>query len=133
MKYLLDVSILVAWGWMTHDHYQIVDRWFARELKKESALFLTSSITELGFVRVSGQRSEGKITTQEASEMLQKMLQKLAPFHRFLADDLPMGHWPTWCKNASQTTDAHLLLLAEKHGTQLVTLDRKIPGALLIA
>ena len=133
MKYLLDVNVLVAWGWMNHDHNSIVSHWLTREHKKEHVLFLTSPITELGFVRISGQRSEGRISPQAASKEFHKMLRGLAPSHRFLPDDLQIEHWPSWCKTASQTTDAHLLLLAKKHGAQLVTLDRKIPGAFLIS
>jgi predicted nucleic acid-binding protein len=131
MKYLLDVSTLVAWGWIDHDYYSIVDHWVARESKKEHVLFLTSPIAELGFVRISMQRDKS-ISLQEATKMLHKILHALAPSHRFLPDDLAIGNWPSWCTNASQTTDAHLLLLAKKHGAQLATLDRKIPGAFLI-
>lgn len=72
------------------------------------------------------------MTPENATQELHKMLRGLAPSHRFLADDLPAGSWPTWCGTASQTTDAHLLLLAKKHGAQLATLDRKIPRAFLI-
>ena len=132
MKYLLDVSVLVAWGLMEHNHNSIVSSWLMHERKKEHVLFLTSPITELGFVRIIDQLTKGEIATQEATKILQKMLQCLAPSHRFLPDDLPMGHWPDWCKTASRTTDAHLLLLAKKHGATLATLDKGIPGAFLV-
>ncbi len=70
MKYLLDVSTLVAWGWVDHHYYSIVDRWFAHEFKKGHALFLTSSITELGFVRVSGQRNESGPFNREVQQRI---------------------------------------------------------------
>lgn len=57
----------------------------------------------------------------------------LGPKHRFLPDDLSSTQpFPTWCKNAKHTTDAHLLALAEKHHLQLATLDTGIPGAFII-
>jgi hypothetical protein len=60
------------------------------------------------------------------------MLASLGPAHCFLPDDLPATEWPTWCKGASQTTDAHLQALAAAHGAQLATLDTSIPGAFVI-
>lgn len=131
-KYLLDVSVLVAWGWREHDHYQTIDHWIAREYNKQHVLFLTCSITELGFVRVSEQISKGATPIRETTSILHKMLRELAPCHHYIADDFPVKEWPAWCQCASQTTDAHLLLLAKKHGAHLATLDRKIPGAFLI-
>jgi len=35
-------------------------------------------------------------------------------------------------RQASRTTDAHLLELAKAHGARLATLDRRIPGAFLV-
>ncbi|HZC65475.1 MAG TPA: hypothetical protein VE545_02800 [Candidatus Dormibacteraeota bacterium] len=51
---------------------------------------------------------------------------------RFLADDQDVLQLPDWVVTASQTTDGHLLQLAQAHGAALATLDQKIPGAYLI-
>jgi hypothetical protein len=50
----------------------------------------------------------------------------------FIADDHDVSRLPGWAKNASQTTDGHLLQLAKPNRATLATLDRKIPGAFLI-
>jgi DNA-binding SARP family transcriptional activator len=44
------------------------------------------------------------------------------PGHRFLVDDVDAAALPV-LTNYRQTTDAHLLILAKKHGLKLATLD----------
>lgn len=133
MNYLLDVNVLVAWGWSDHPHHERVDRWIQGKLSNPKALLSTTSIVELGFVRVSAQKSADTVTIREATDRLEHLLSKLHTRHRFLPDDLSSRRdFPAWCKNAKHTTDAHLLALAEKHGLQLATLDTGIPGAFLI-
>lgn len=133
MSYLLDVNALIAWGWSDHPHHERVDRWIQGKLSNSKALLYTTSIAELGFVRVSMQKSAETVTIQEAVDRLEHLLSKLETHHRFLHDDLSSRRdFPAWCANHKQTTDAHLLALAEKHGLQLATLDTGIPGAFLI-
>jgi hypothetical protein len=59
-------------------------------------------------------------------------LKSLGPLHQFLPDDLGATEWPDWCGSAVRTTDSHLLLLAQRHGLELATLDVGIPGAKLL-
>ena len=133
MNYLLDVNVLVAWGWSDHPHHERVDRWIQEKLSHSKVLLSTTSIVELGFVRVSVQKSADTVTIQEAADRLDHLLSKLRNRHRFLPDDLSSRRdFHTWCKSSKHTTDAHLLALAEKHGLQLATLDTGIPGAFLI-
>lgn len=130
--HLLDVNVLVAWGWADHtDHHRTV-RWIAERKKARGARLLTSSIPEIGFVRVSAQRSGGRISVAEAAEVLRGMLDSLGPVHRFLPDDAGGTSWPDWCTTATRTTDAHLLLLAQQHQLTLATLDAGIPDAMLL-
>jgi predicted nucleic acid-binding protein len=117
MRYLLDVSVLVAWGWSDHVDHARTAIWIAAARKQKTAELLTSAIPELGFVRVSVQRTEGRVTVEEASRTLAGMLDSLGACHVFLP---------------SQTTDAHLLGLAEAHRARLATLDAGIPGAFLV-
>lgn len=133
MSYLLDVNVLVAWGWRDHvDHERAVE-WVAGLKGSGERLLFTSPIPEIGFVRVSLQRSRGQISVREAAEALTGMLGTLGPLHRFLIDDVGGGgSWPQWCRGASRTTDAHLLALAERHGLELATLDSEIPDAYLL-
>ncbi len=133
MNYLLDVNILVAWGWSDHSHHDRVDKWIGFSLSKPRISLHTTSIVELGFVRISVQKSADTITIKEAADRLGHLLTGLGSHHRFLHDDLcSRREFPTWCKNPTHTTDAHLLALAEKHGLQLATLDTGIPGAFVI-
>lgn len=132
VRYLLDVNVLLAWGWADHsDHHRVV-RWLGDVKNQEGAIFLTSSIPQLGFVRVSVQRTAGQVSPVEAGLVLAGMLGSPGIRHEFLPDDQDALQWPAWCRTAGATTDAHLLALATAHGAVLATLDRGIPGAHLI-
>lgn len=131
MKYLLDVNVLVAWGWADHVEHRRTAIWISSARRQADEL-LTSAIPELGFVRVSVQRTGGRVTVEDASRTLAGMLKSLGKTHVFLPDDQPSDEFPEWCRHASRTTDAHLLRLAESHDARLLTLDRGIPGTFLI-
>lgn len=132
MSHLLDVNVLVAWGWSDHvDHARTV-RWIAKQKQNRGARLFTSPISEIGFVRVSTQRASGRVTVQQAAEVLCSLRKSLGPAHRFLPDDQDGTGWPEWCTAASRTTDAHLLALAHHHNLHLATLDSGIPGAFVV-
>lgn len=132
MKYLLDVNILVAWGWSDHVAHGQTARWIAATMKQKTSRLLTSPIPELGFVRVSVQRTAGRVTGETAGDVLAGMLRSLGAQHAFLPDDQSAGRFPEWCRQASRTTDAHLLEWAKAHGARLATLDERIPGAFVV-
>jgi len=132
VKYLLDVSVLVAWGWSDHAEHLRTVLWIASTKKQRGVQLLTSAIPQLGFVRISVQRAVGQVTVAEATQTLSGMISALGPRHLFLPDDQTSREFPEWCSLASRTADAHLLQLAEVHGAQLATLDTGIPGAFLI-
>lgn len=132
MKYLLDVNVLVAWGWSDHVEHERTVTWIAAARRQKSTTLMTSAIPQLGFVRISVQRTAGRVTVKDASKTLTSMVTSLGARHAFLADDRPAANFPEWCNYASRTTDAHLLQLAEANGAQLATLDTGIPGAFLI-
>jgi hypothetical protein len=50
----------------------------------------------------------------------------------FIQDGNDISFLPTWAKSPAQTTDGHLLQLANANGAVLATLDEGIPGAYLI-
>jgi len=132
MNYLLDVNVLVAWGWSDHvDHARTV-AWIGAAKRRRATKLMTSAIPELGFVRVSVQRTAGRVTVAEATETLAGMVAALGARHALLADDQAVRQFPAWCSSASRTTDAHLLELAAAHGAKLATLDTGIAGAFLI-
>jgi toxin-antitoxin system PIN domain toxin len=132
MKYLLDVNVLLAWGWADHPDHRRAASWLAAMKRKRGVRLLTSAIPELGFVRVSVQRGAGSVGVNDAVATLAGMLRSLGGNHSFLPDDLPSSGFPAWCASASRTTDAHLMTLAKKHEAELATLDTGIPGAFLL-
>ncbi len=132
MSHLLDVNTLVAWGWSDHVHHDRVVQWLMTLKKSRRSLIHTSPIPQLGFVRVSVLRARGALTPKTASEVLAGMIKSLGARHRFLPDDRTALTWPDWCRAASQTTDAHLLSLANAHGLKLATLDEGIRGAFVV-
>ena len=132
MNYLLDVNVLVAWGWSDHVDHERAAAWIGASRRQRATKLMTSAIPELGFVRVSVQRTEGRVTVAEATETLAGMVGALGARHVLLADDQAVRQFPEWCSSASRTTDAHLLELAAAHGAKLATLDTGIPGAFLI-
>ena len=137
MRFLLDVNVLIAWGWADHADHQRVTEWLSAILKNGEDTLLTSAIPEQGFVRVSVHRSQGKVTTAQAGTMLDGMLREWRGSHEFLPDDQPARIWPAriwpaWCQGAARITDAHLLALAKAHQAELATLDAGIPGGFLI-
>jgi predicted nucleic acid-binding protein len=95
-------------------------------------VLFTSAIPQLGFVRVSVQRTSGRVSPTVAGETLSGMLGTLGSVHQFLPDDQTAVGWPDWCRGAGQTTDAHLLRLAESHQATLATLDAGITGAFVV-
>jgi uncharacterized protein len=132
VNYLLDVNVLVAWGWADHVDHERTARWIGALRRRRAITLMTSAIPELGFVRVSVQRTGGLVTVADATATLAGMLAALGVRHVFLADDHAARSFPEWCVSASRTTDAHLLELAASHGARLATLDAGIPGAFLV-
>jgi hypothetical protein len=132
VRYLLDVNVLVAWGWSDHVDHERTVTWIASAKKNKSVNLMTSAIPQLGFVRVSVQRTRALVSVNEASATLAGMLKSLGARHSFLADDLPAKDFPAWCHQASRTIDAHLVELAQQHDARLATLDGGIPNAFLI-
>jgi predicted nucleic acid-binding protein len=132
VNYLLDVNVLVAWGWSDHVDHDRTAAWIAATRRQRATKLMTSAIPELGFVRVSVQRTGGRVTIGEAAETLAGMVAALGARHVLLADDQAVRRFPGWCSTASRTTDAHLLDLAAAHRAKLATLDTGIPGAFLV-
>ena len=112
--WLLDVNILLGCSWKSHADHSALLGWLL-----QADEWATCPITELGFVRVS------MTTAYQASfEDAQKSLATLRalPGHRFVADDLEAVSLPA-LTSYKETTDAHLVTLAMRHGLKLATLD----------
>jgi predicted nucleic acid-binding protein len=126
MKYLLDVSSLIALGIVRHEFHGRIVAWLDSQ---RGSSFLTCSITELGFVRIVAQQPIYGYTVSQARAVLLE-LKKDATFRfEFIPDKNDVSHLPGWVRTARQTTDGHLLELANAHAAMLATFDDGIPGA----
>jgi predicted nucleic acid-binding protein len=129
MIYLLDVNALVALGFMNHEFHARVALWVRATRSIELA---SSSITELGFVRVLSQAPAYGFTVVQARSLLLRLKQARSFPLLFLPDQVDISHLPGWVKTPKQITDGHLGQLAKTQGAILATLDENIPGSHLI-
>jgi predicted nucleic acid-binding protein len=129
MKYLLDVSLLIAYGFRKHGCHDRASAWI---LSRKDDCFCTCSITELGFVRILGNVRAYGMDVAHARVLLMELKAWRSLPLVFIPDENDISFLPTWAKSPSQTTDAHLLQLAKTNGAMLATLDERIPGAWLI-
>lgn len=125
MVSLLDINLLVALAWPNHVHHAAAHAWFARHTR---AGWATTSIVELGFVRVSSNVRvvPSAVSPQEAAALLRRIT--ALPRHRFWSDDLRFAESKDVALDRvvghQQVTDAHLVGLAIRHGGRLATFDR---------
>jgi toxin-antitoxin system PIN domain toxin len=122
---LLDINILTALLWPTHEHHDAAHRWFAG---RGDAPWATCSLTQLGFVRIVSNPafSRDALSPPEALALLGENLGH--PAHEFWADSL---QFPLAVKGLEarlqgcrQLTDAYLLALAYRRKGVLATFDR---------
>jgi predicted nucleic acid-binding protein len=130
MRYLLDVNVLIALGHTGHTLHAKAVNWYLSVIATARG-FHTCSMTELGFVRVSVVTGlqwdiQGGKQALDALKSSSKIRFELIP------DDLGAAHLPRFVKKPQSITDGHLLELAKKNSSVLVTLDRGIPGALFV-
>jgi uncharacterized protein len=132
MRYLLDVNTLLALVVFEHEFHARAVSWVERLRASSVPELATCSITELGFVRVLGQAQQYGASIAQARELLLKVKSSDGIRWVFIPDDRDISHLPKWVRTAKQTTDGHLADLAKANHAVFATLDRKIPGALLI-
>ena len=111
---MLDVNVLLACGWKSHVDHSTLLGWLLQVND-----WATCPITESGFMRIS-------MTTayQATFDNAQKSLATLRALrgHRFVVDDVEAALLPV-LTSYKDTTDAHLVTLAKRHGLKLATLD----------
>jgi predicted nucleic acid-binding protein len=129
MRYLLDVNVLIAFGVTQHQFHQRVVDWIRSQ---RGSAFLTSSLTEIGFVRVVASVAMYGLDVLQARRLLLGMKANATQPLTFLADGNDISALPAWVKSPKQATDGHLAQLAIANGAVLATLDEGIPGAFLI-
>jgi len=131
MIYLLDVNALVALGFSGHEFHGRVARW-AMGLDSPEPKLATCPLTEIGFARILSQTAAYGFAVADAKLLLQEVKRTFPVPFAWISDDLGISELPQWVQAPGQIGDGHLLQLAKAHGAELATLDRGIPGALLI-
>jgi len=124
---LLDVNVLVALAWPNHVHHQAAHQWFS---SSSGVGWVTTAVTEAGFVRVSSNRAAIANATSPARAIDLLAAMTALDGHTFWPDDVAsvtagFGD-PELLVSHRDVTDAHLLALAERHGGTLVTFDGRI-------
>ena len=113
MKYLLDVSALIALIWPAHVHHKRVSDWISG--KK----VVLCPITELGFIRVSTSTAFNA-SMADARKALKDFISDEKA--EWIAADLP-GMEGEIAPSSGKTTDWYLANLAAAHKMRWATLD----------
>jgi uncharacterized protein len=122
---LLDINILTALLWPTHEHHDVAHRWFGG---RANAPWATCSLTQLGFVRIVSNPafSRDALSPGEALALLGENVAH--PAHEFWTDRLQVPPAvkgiETRLQGHKQVTDAYLLALAHQRKGVLATFDR---------
>jgi toxin-antitoxin system PIN domain toxin len=122
---LLDINILTALLWPTHEHHDVAHRWFAG---RAPAPWATCSLTHLGFVRIVSNPafSRDALSPLEALALLGENLAH--PAHEFWTNGVQLPpavkSMEPRLQGCKQLTDAYLLALAHRRKGVLATFDR---------
>jgi uncharacterized protein len=125
--FLLDVNVLIAAAWPTHQAHEKVQQWLARHAREGWA---TCPFTESAFVRIISNPafSPNALTVADALDLLRANLGH--PSHRFWENDIPflrsVEPFDDGLVGHQQVSDAYLLGLTIHKRGKLATLDRAI-------
>ena len=122
---LLDLNILTALLWPTHEHHDAAHRWFAA---RSNAKWATCSLTQLGFVRIVSNPAFSRDALAPAGAVTLLAENLTHPAHEFWTENLQVpaavkGLEAAW-QGHRQLTDAYLLALASRRKGILATFDR---------
>jgi toxin-antitoxin system PIN domain toxin len=122
---LLDVNVLLALAWPTHQFHAAA----TRRLEKANQYWATCAITQLGFVRLSSNRAvvETPVSPGQAAGILSVMTED--PFHAYLdAGPQPVSDLSAFARihGYKQVTDVYLFTFARSHGVHLLTFDARL-------
>jgi uncharacterized protein len=112
--WLLDVNVLLGCAWRTHADHAALLAWLLRTND-----WATCPIVESGFMRISMTQAYDA-SFGDAQQSLTTL--RALNGHHFVTDDINAGSLPI-LTNYKETTDAHLVMLAKRHGRRLATLD----------
>jgi toxin-antitoxin system PIN domain toxin len=121
---LLDVNVLLALAWPSHQHHSQAHSWFAANANDGWA---TCAVTQLGFIRISSNPAftEYAVSPRNAAGLLKSWTRHSS--HQFMQS-------PPACVEAiyanalghRQVTDAWLIEVARQNNGRLVTLDSRM-------
>jgi toxin-antitoxin system PIN domain toxin len=122
---LLDINILTALLWPTHEHHDVAHRWFGG---RGNAPWATCSLTQLGFVRIVSNPafSRDALSPMQALALLGENLAH--PAHEFWTEGLQVPPavkgMEARLQGYKQLTDAYLMALAHRRRGVLAAFDR---------
>ena len=117
--HLLDSNVLIALATPEHSLNARAAAWFLKGHR-----FATCPITQGALFRFH--LRAGVEATAESAKLLMQSISSL-PRHQFWPDDVSYLDIPTTgITGHRQVTDAYLVLLAQKHGGTLATMDRAV-------
>lgn len=121
---LLDLNLLTALLWPTHEHHAAAHAWFDRRRRGSWA---TCPLTQLGFVRLVSNPafSRDALSVPNGLALLLKNLEH--PDHVFWSADLDASRMTSMVpalRGHQQLTDAYLLALAHHRRGTVTTFDR---------
>jgi uncharacterized protein len=121
---LLDINVLLALAWPSHQFHASAQRWFERMGKR----WASCAITQLGFVRISSNPafSPHAKSPAELTELLADMTKYGK--HTYLANLPALAGLDDWTTigGHKQVTDAYLALVAKHHRKKLATFDVRL-------
>jgi toxin-antitoxin system PIN domain toxin len=122
---LLDVNILTALLWPSHEHHEAAHHWFHA---RGRARWATTPLTQLGFVRIVSNPafSRDAVSPSQAVALLSENLSH--PGHEFWTDGLHVPRalhgMESRLQGHQRFTDAYLLAVAHGRKGVLATFDR---------
>lgn len=127
VSFLLDVNVLIAAIWPTHESHSIVQRWLGHHVRDGWA---TCPLTQAAFVRIVSNPafSPNALTPRDALALLEANLRHAA--HHFWEDEISLlaaiEPFAERVAGHRQVSDAYLLGLAIHKKGKLATLDKGV-------
>jgi toxin-antitoxin system PIN domain toxin len=126
MRGLLDVSLLLALAWPTHQFHATARRWFE---KNERLGWASCAITQLGFLRISSQPSIFGPDAKSPLEAQQLLGSYVGSRHHVFISELPSpSRFSEFSRilGPEKVTDAYLVGLARTNRCRFVTFDQRL-------
>ena len=122
---LLDVNVLIALAWPSHQFHAAA----TRRLERKKQRWATCAITQLGFIRLSSNPTvvQSAVAPSRAAALLVQMVADR--WHTYLQlSPSPVAAVSVFDEvlGYRQVTDAYLIAVARGHGARLLTFDARL-------